>query len=332
MIKKKYIMVFALLLILPINVHGFNGTGHRLITLVAYERLDDNTRNEVISAIKKHKRFQSDFIDRMPHKIKEADQATKDKWIFLHAATWPDIVRGFKGANRKEYHHPTWHYINEPLYLSSEDKEFFDGKVPVDLDRDWSPGMHSRKMNILQAIKKSKALLIKDNTSSSDKALYYCWLFHLVGDMHQPLHSMALFSIERFPAGDKGGNSIPILRKNNLHSFWDKTLGTGKSLSGLSRKVKSWLSENRLISIGNLAGKSLDVEDWLQESYDNAYKFVYSEHILEILADHESDPDEKLQPIEISDDYIETAKDVAIERAVQAGYRLAELLKEISEN
>lgn len=47
---------------------------------------------------------------------------------------------------------------------------------------------------------------------------------HVVGDMHQPLHSVALFN-GTYPSGDRGGNSIKIIMPNrnsqNLHSFWD---------------------------------------------------------------------------------------------------------------
>ena len=48
-------------------------------------------------------------------------------------------------------------------------------------------------------------------------------LIHYIGDIHQPLHMAALVD-ERFPAGDKGGNSY--LLKNHysspeLHAVWD---------------------------------------------------------------------------------------------------------------
>jgi hypothetical protein len=38
-----------------------------------------------------------------------------------------------------------------------------------------------------------------------ENAGFLTWLFHLVGDVHQPLHCTAVYS-ERFPDGDKGGN------------------------------------------------------------------------------------------------------------------------------
>lgn len=49
-------------------------------------------------------------------------------------------------------------------------------------------------------------------------------LIHMVGDMHQPMHAATLFD-ERFPQGDKGGNSFTVYNgktKTNLHSVWDQ--------------------------------------------------------------------------------------------------------------
>jgi S1/P1 Nuclease len=41
------------------------------------------------------------------------------------------------------------------------------------------------------------------------KAIALAWLFHLVGDIHQPLHTAQLFTTE-YPQGDRGGNEICV--------------------------------------------------------------------------------------------------------------------------
>ncbi len=47
---------------------------------------------------------------------------------------------------------------------------------------------------------------------------------HVVGDIHQPLHSVSLFN-QTYPSGDRGGNSLKMTLLNgtikDLHSFWD---------------------------------------------------------------------------------------------------------------
>ena len=59
-----------------------------------------------------------------------------------------------------------------------------------------------------------------EETTDMDKAILLCWLFHLVGDIHQPLHCSAMFTPRLFSEGDRGGNSIKV-GKYNLHSTWD---------------------------------------------------------------------------------------------------------------
>ena len=65
--------------------------------------------------------------------------------------------------------------------------------------------------------------------AAEDKAVAICWIFHLVGDIHQPLHNAAYFSSEEgFRQGDQGGNRFGVKingRKWKLHAFWDDLLG-----------------------------------------------------------------------------------------------------------
>ena len=57
-----------------------------------------------------------------------------------------------------------------------------------------------------------------------EKSIMLRYLVHVVGDVHQPLHSAELFDDDRFPKGDMGGNLFLINYKEdieNLHKFWD---------------------------------------------------------------------------------------------------------------
>lgn len=59
---------------------------------------------------------------------------------------------------------------------------------------------------------------------TAERALFARYLVHLVGDIHQPLHSVALFN-KTYPKGDMGGNLLKVKVLNgtmqNLHAFWD---------------------------------------------------------------------------------------------------------------
>lgn len=52
--------------------------------------------------------------------------------------------------------------------------------------------------------------------------MLFRFLVHLVGDIHQPLHTVSLWD-NQFPKGDQGGNLFAISFQNisNLHALWD---------------------------------------------------------------------------------------------------------------
>lgn len=59
---------------------------------------------------------------------------------------------------------------------------------------------------------------------TAERALFARYLIHMVGDIHQPLHSVSLFNMT-FPKGDAGGNFLKIQDLSgtvqNFHAFWD---------------------------------------------------------------------------------------------------------------
>lgn len=69
-----------------------------------------------------------------------------------------------------------------------------------------------------------KTISFNINKTTAERALFARYLVHVVGDMHQPLHSVALFN-ETYPNGDIGGNRLKIItpdgKSNNFHSYWD---------------------------------------------------------------------------------------------------------------
>jgi hypothetical protein len=63
----------------------------------------------------------------------------------------------------------------------------------------WSA--QNRVLDIVQAIAHSKSIVMDSHPDPEERAPHLCWLIHLVGDIHQPLHSTALFSRKLFPDG-----------------------------------------------------------------------------------------------------------------------------------
>jgi S1/P1 Nuclease len=63
-------------------------------------------------------------------------------------------------------------------------------------------------VNILTALAEDESV-VKNENEPERKAIALSWLFHLGGDIHQPLHTARLFTVE-YTQGDKGGNEICV--------------------------------------------------------------------------------------------------------------------------
>jgi hypothetical protein len=70
----------------------------------------------------------------------------------------------------------------------------------------------------------TKTLSQQMDRNSAERALFSRYVVHLLGDIHQPLHSVSLFNTT-YPKGDLGGNIEKVQLVNgslsNFHSFWD---------------------------------------------------------------------------------------------------------------
>lgn len=315
------------LLATPDRSFAWNAVGHMLVALVAYEHLTPPQREAMVALLKKHPRFKEDFLNRMPQVVRSLPRAAQDQWFFLNAAAWPDIVRGFKGDLRTKYHHSQWHYINMPIFLTDADRVAMQGRLPAPTEREWSPTAHPDPRNIAQAYRKCMRDLSDPRTSEPDRAVALCWVLHLIGDVHQPLHSCALFSRVQFPLGDHGGNYILLDGDKSLHSFWDGIMGSDSSpatLNTLDGDLKKSPDENRL---GSEAAREMSFDRWIDESFKIAGDQVYTAEMRHIVKENKAPTDRKgIHVGSLSATYEKDARATARRRIVEAGFRLAKAL------
>lgn len=229
-----------------------------------------------------------------------------ERAVFAEASSWPDDIRQdkrFYTANR-EAPTPTlpgfpdmerrlnWHFVNRP----------YDGnprQAPLsgELDR--------------QLVALTKML---GNPEAGDDERRYAlpWLLHLVGDAHQPLHVLSRKGSDGH--WDAGGNGLHIINPANsrypettLHSFWDDLPGV-PWLRGeaLERGCQSLIAAYPRPRRQKLSQKWLD-ESW-QIAHDSAY------------------PPEPDEITVIGEDFYERSREIAKQRLVAAGYRLADAL------
>ena len=197
-----------LALILIIGVTGdalaFRAGGHRIIAEIAWQQLDENRRAELAQLLKHHPRLQQDFIDKMPDSVGNGTQEMKDHWLFLQASVWSDLARGFRNPDRGKYHRGTWHYINFPTYIDASHESVID-LSGVNRNTEFKGAFRDDPdFNIVQAIKANLAGLRDTTRTKAERAVHLCWVLHLVGDAHQPLHATAMFTPRLFAKGDLG--------------------------------------------------------------------------------------------------------------------------------
>ena len=82
---------------------AWNAHGHMLIALVAYDALSPEKRDALTTLLEAHPRFAADLTSAIPPAL--ASRSERARWLFAHAATWPDLIRG-----QPAYDHGTWHY------------------------------------------------------------------------------------------------------------------------------------------------------------------------------------------------------------------------------
>jgi hypothetical protein len=190
-------------------------------------------------------------------------------------------------------------------------------------------------------------LLASKDTPDQDKAVRLCWILHLIGDLHQPLHASALigskakFDPEQFgpPHGDEGANRCAIKinaadqKALELHFFWDALqFETEPKFPDVESKVLEWFKDPMLKRerFTELAASAFLT--WAEESLELAKKSVYKEgdsllKFRPLPANHTKQDLEKLDAPPLSATYKQNAAEIAKKRMVLAGYRLPDQLK-----
>jgi len=211
---------------------AWNGFGHMEVAAVAWEALTPTARIRVTALLKLNPDYET--------WIRGASDGERDKVSFMVASVWADTIKrnpryrndGSANGNRPPhspeasqnigyadtFRHRYWHFIDVPFST--------DGTKLVEPE----------KPNAQTQIAMFRAALAPNSGASEDVRSYdLVWLIHLVGDVHQPLHSTSRFIREQ-PEGDAGGNLVAIRcpgcsSDRVLHAFWDDVLGSGNSPS-----------------------------------------------------------------------------------------------------
>lgn len=200
------------------------------------------------------------------------------------ASTWADEMR----SNPDWRPYDKWHYVNLPL-----DKEYTD--------------IEHTQSNIVVIINRAVAVLKSPSSDKEMKQFYLKYLLHLVGDIHQPMHT------GRYE--DYGGSKIKLQfqgRKGsktntNLHVLWDSNM-----------------IDDFKMDYSNMATYLEKTEGRKKVEQSNVYQWVFESHW------HAKDIYKNTKEGDyIGYDYIYQYFPVVKNRLYTAGVRLGNLLNEI---
>ena len=299
-------------LMLPAQAAAWNIPGHMLSGAIAYQilqRESSATIPTVRSILQMHPWYEIPWrgeLGKLP-------QTQRDEMLFMFAAGWADnIRRGDPAASR-----PAWHHIRLAFKPEGE---------PLNIET-----KPSERENILTAILTNERIAARA-TDPQQRAIGLAWLVHLVGDIHQPLRTIALYTRE-YPHGDRGGNEACVRVAQNrapvtLRSLWDNLLTSSRNPRTIRNLATNMRSKFPKAALRKLA--SAEAETWAQESYEIAKKIAYQNGAMRgTPKGQHKDCRDVTDALVLPDGYLKIARQIANRRVMLAGYRLADLLQRI---
>ena len=258
-----------LLVTTSMQVFPWGQNGHRIVGQIANEHLTKKTQQALLPLL---------GGDLLPE-----------------VGTWADEMRS-DPAEFWQKHSSRWHYINVT--------------TPEDFDAAHyhTPQTKEEVKDIYGGILRCIDALKDKNTPLAERQFYLRFLVHLVGDIHQPMHTGR--------AEDRGGNAIAVKffgERTNLHALWDTELLESKNLS--FTEFSAFINTRDKTLIATYLNSS--PADWLQESM-----------ALSATLYQDAEPINN-KPAEFSYGYIYQQLPVAEQRLLLAGIRLAGLLNSI---
>ena len=284
--------------------------GHMQIAYLAYKRLDPAIKDRVDVLLKLNPDY-SNWISGAP------DETTAKLYAFVHAATWADDIKAKADYTNDNAHdsdagqnigysdhhkHAFWHFKD---ILFSPDGTHLPAPDPVDA---------------ITQLKLMIATLPASSGASDDLRSYdLVWILHLVGDVHQPLHTIGRYTAQ-ISNGDRGGNAEMVIPATGetiaLHAYWDRIFGGYSSAFGAVFDADEG-GGLAVVTPDPNAARVSDPAVWAQESFELAKKFAYAAPI-----------SNGTDAVLLTREYETNARNTARSQAALAAARLANLLNQ----
>lgn len=311
MLKKSVQLWLLICLILPLSALAWDDVGHKTTAYIAWQQMTPQARERVSKILQnapEDSNLSAYFMgDARPVAVRQMEH-------FMITATWADIVRNrdFK-VRYKNYHKGNWHYSD--TFWRGE-----NGQVTI------VPNPSEEGGKAVEKLFDFDKVLRNNSASNADRAIALAWIMHLIGNLHQPLHTSARIT-DLEPKGNQGGNlflltpkDTPRDKSENLHWFWDSIIvrntprGTTcdtdfipKVASPIMKKYTSAKMSSRL-NLGKF-------DEWQKESFQRATTEVFPATLIRYQTPSAS--------------YKKNALRISQEQIALAGYRMGAMLNQI---
>ena len=318
---------------------AWNDAGHMVVARIAWLRLTESQREAVFTRMKAHPHFETSLISNRP------SHATDAEWAFLRASTWSDYIRPPKSMSKEavakhpkhKFHRGAWHYVNFPYHVGQNESALPREALPNETN---IVAQIEQSLDVLRGKTKHDAGAVAGLSAEANEAVRICWLFHLVGDLHQPMHAVALVDKKLFPEGDhgdQGGNLLAIRRSESdkpmrLHACWDGMLSSDSRFDAVCQLADE-LTHDAAFAPAKFPefADHHHPRDWAAESYLLAKTQIYRDGKFSLVrwedVDRGTVPADKVPALSEHD--ATQSQLIARRRVTLAGYRLAEALKQI---
>lgn len=270
------------------SVSAWDRVGHLVVDAIAWEHMSERARAGAV-----------ELLRTAPADADLALYGLTSRDLFLRTGYWPDVVRDEAWPARKEkYDRPTWHYVNH---------FWRDDGTPL-------PEMGT----LGELVERLDSF---DEVGSDPIEL--AWMLHLIGDVHQPLHSSARVTA-REPQGDRGGNDFALDDEEswgNLHAFWDSIQMRARRKRH-SESYSAWIDRiaSEIMTLHSRESLEDDLaiegfESWSQAGAELAMTHAYPRYLV-----RDAHPSRRYQ---------DEVQEVSDRQLALAGYRLAGLMNEL---
>jgi len=313
------------------STHAWDHPGHMVTAAVAFADIE-STRPALIEKLGmlflRHP-------DTAPFWVAAGEAKGKERVrrMFIECARWADDSK-FTPRDMLTWHSARWAMVAND--------------APSEVKAAAAARLGKPVGQALEALALNYAMIANAESTPPERAFGLCWVLHIVGDIHQPMHVSDLFS-EDFPTGNAAATTSyvrdPITDSAiPLHILWDSNALRVPTLEEVDRHTQAFMKKYPRTSFPELkaapAGDPSAFTNWAKESHQIAVDWALN---LEMLPDPNKDqPSDKLvqnminfilngvSPVKdappLPAGYWEKLQSTAERQLTLAGYRIADLI------